>query len=283
MHGEHIITWENRRPGKHVEWLNAFSGPVYMHQHTDLVRNSVTYPLKALADYFGEHVLRIGHILKGDTKQTASGGVLEAMAVTYPPDVKDTKDEPYLSSSIAFEIALAIYEGFEEIHLYGVDLQTEAEYAWQKPGVEFLLGWAAGHGIKVVLPANCPLLKGKLYGRGYLSERPEHMSYEQLAQRMASLQREAQDIQFKVAQWQGARAELVDFTQAQMLPGINHEKLEDRRKAMEEQISKLTFRANQIQGAVQETAFWIHQTMSGQEPKEAMEQLYKLDQTDLQA
>lgn len=282
MHGEHIVSWENRRPGKHVEWLNNFPGPVYMHQKIDLVKNSVAYPLQAMADYFGKDLLRIGHMTK-TTQQSASGGEVELMAVSGPDDLADSTGEPYLSSSIAYELALAIYEGFEEIHLYGVDLVTDAEYAWQKPGVEYLLGFALGKGIRVVLPVNCPLLRGTLYGRGFLSERPDHMSYENLAARQASLNKEAEKTQLGLAQVQGALSELVGFTQAQMLPGIDHEKTEARRKAMEQQIAGYTFRMQQIQGALQETAYWIHQTEKGQEPAEAIAQLRKLEQTELVA
>lgn len=282
MHGEHIVGWQNRRPGRHIEWLNAFQGPVYMHQKVDWVRNSVAYPLKELAEYFGRNVLRVGHMAPIPNKQSTSG-MNEMMLVDGPGDVIDTTDEPYLSSSIAYEIALAIYEGFEEIHLYGVDLVTDAEYAWQKPGVEFLLGWAAGHGVKVALPVNCPLLKGTLYGRGYMSERSENMSYEQLASRMTSLQKDQEKLAIQIAIVQGSLTELVGFTQAQMLPGVDHEKTEARRKGMEQQITNLNIKLNQIQGAIQETAYWIHQTMGGQDPKEAMQQLQKLHAQELVA
>lgn len=281
MHGEHIVTMQNRRPGKHVEWLDAFPGPVYMHKKYDFVRNSIAYPLKEMADFFGPNIYRIGHVIKIAGKQTASGGPAEMLVVDGQEDKRDTTGEPYLTSSIAYEIALAIYEGFEEIHLYGVDLNTEAEYAWQKPGVEFLLGWAAGHGIKVVLPENCPLLRGGLYGRGYMSEMPEQMTYDQLNQRLDSLQKDFQRVQVAIAQWTGARAELVDFTQAQIVPGIQHEKLEGRRKEMEAQIAKLQFQANQIQGSIQETAYWVHQTMGGQDPKEAINQLKEIKKREL--
>ena len=283
MHGEHIVGWESRRPGNHVAWLNAFDGPVYMHQEYEWVKNCLTYPLKEMADFFGQNVLRIGHMVDRPAKPESSSGAVQDMLVSGPDDIHTTVGEPYLSSSIAYEIALAIYEGFDEIHVYGVDLVTDAEYAWQKPGVEFLLGWAAGHGTKVVLPANCPLLKGTLYGRGYLSERPEQMSYEQLSNRMGSIQKEVEAVQIGLARVQGALIELVGFVQVQMLPGIDHEKTEARRKAMEQQVQAYTMKLQQLQGAMQETAYWVHQTMAGQDPGEAMLQLKKLEGQELVA
>ena len=281
MHSDTIVTWENRRPGKHVQWLNDFAGPVYMHQPVAWAQNSLAYPLVEMAEFFGPNVLRIGHMVPSAGPRQSSSAAAQDMVVNGPEDITNTVGEPYLSSSIAYELALAIWEGFEEIHLYGVDLVTDAEYAWQKPGVEFLLGWAAGHGQKVVLPANCPLLRGTLYGRGFMSERPEEMSYEQLSKRMTSLQKEAESVQIQLARVQGALGELVGFTQGQMVPGIDHEKTEARRKAMEQQIQQYSFKIQQLQGALQETAYWVHQTMAGQEPSEAMEQLRRLEKDEL--
>lgn len=283
MHGEHIVSWQNRRPGKHVEWLNNFPGPVYMHQQYEWCKTSVEYPLQLMADYFGKDLLRVGHMTKTTKESSSGGGPIELMESAGPNDLTDATGEPYLSSSIAYELALAIYEGFEEIHLYGVDLVTDAEYAWQKPGVEYLLGFALGKGIRVVLPANCPLLRGTLYGRGFLSERPEEMSYEQLAARQVSLTKQAEKVHIAIAQVQGAHTNLVQFVQAQMLPGIDHEKTEARRKDYENQIQQLTFQLQQLQGGIQETAYWIHQTMQGQSPTEAIEQLRKLKDTELVA
>ena len=297
MHGLNILNMQQRRPGNHVQWLKDFKGPVYVHQRfEELGDNQVVYPLQQMADFFGERIFRVGAPMRErcesmpcastDHREPASGGV--------PPDgctcachavvaEHDTKREPYLSSSIAYELALAIAEGFEEIHLYGVDLTTEAEYAWQKPGVEFLLGYADGYGTKVVLPGNCPLLKGALYGRGFLSERPEHMSYEQMASRLKTLQHDAEMFQIQIARIQGSRTELVEYVLPQMVPGVDHEKVEERIKEMERHLNDYQGKLHQLSGAIQETAYWLHQTYAGQEPDEAMAQLVRLNQKELAA
>ena len=97
---------------------------------------------------------------------------------------------------------------------------------------------------------------------------------------MSSLHKQSEATQIRLSQVQGAHAELAGFTEAQILPGIDHEKLEDRRKAMESQIQAYTYQLQQFQGAIQETAYWIHQTMGGQEPSEAILQLKKLEQSE---
>ena len=76
----------------------------------------------------------------------------------------------YFSNTVDYALALAIYEGFTEIHLYGVNMAFESEYEFEKPGVEFWIGQAMGRGIKVVVHGNeSTILKtrdGKLYGYG---------------------------------------------------------------------------------------------------------------------
>lgn len=65
----------------------------------------------------------------------------------------------YFTSSIAYMIALAIYEGFQEISLWGIDLVTDEEYASQKPCVEWWLGVAYGRGVNIYVPDESALLK----------------------------------------------------------------------------------------------------------------------------
>jgi len=69
----------------------------------------------------------------------------------------------YFTNTITWMIGLAIMEGYEEIGVYGVDMMMAggdgSEYGYQRPSCEWLLGWARGAGIKVVVPAESDLLK----------------------------------------------------------------------------------------------------------------------------
>lgn len=360
LHGLSIISSQQRRPGQHVEWLKAFPGPVYVHERFEaLGPNQVEYPLAPIAADLGTLVWRSGTVSRIGCEECAprphSSSQHSCQCACHRPSGPlpeyrdwDTTKEPYLSSSIAYEIALAIHERFEEIHLYGVDLNTESEYAWQKPGVEYLLGVAAGRGIKVLLPDNCPLLRGTLYGRGFMSPHGESFSYDQVKTRLAALQHDGQIIQQQLAETIGARRELA-YLLDQAIPGIDplrtegeianlngqvnglheqsskaegglieterwfrarvaelekervekqlhlagvtgagkalhniqqrigmgltHERTEDRRKAIENQVQTLQARVWELAGAVQEAAYWLHQTMAGQDPREAIKQL----------
>ena len=55
----------------------------------------------------------------------------------------------YFSSTVDYAIALALYEGQTEINLYGVNMASHGEYAYQKPGADFWCGVAIGMGVKL--------------------------------------------------------------------------------------------------------------------------------------
>lgn len=64
----------------------------------------------------------------------------------------------YYNSSIAYAMALAIHEA-DEIAIYGVDMKGDDEFGYQKPNMEYLVGYAEGKGIKVRIPDESPLCK----------------------------------------------------------------------------------------------------------------------------
>jgi hypothetical protein len=86
-------------------------------------------------------------------------------SVEYPVQKMIDEFGSYFTNTISWEIALAISEGFEEIHIYGVDMAVDTEYHHQRPSCEYFLGIAAGRGIKIHIPDQADLLKTRfLYG-----------------------------------------------------------------------------------------------------------------------
>ena len=65
----------------------------------------------------------------------------------------------YEVSTPTWMLMHAIVEGYREIHVYGIHLATEWEYIQQRPNFEFLLGYARGLGIQIVLPQSTPICK----------------------------------------------------------------------------------------------------------------------------
>lgn len=87
-------------------------------------------------------------------------------AVRYPIEgVLAMAPRRYFSSSFAYMIALAIYQGFERIEIYGFDMASNTEWFYQRPNSEWWIGYAEGRGIDVYIGKFSPLCKAKaLYG-----------------------------------------------------------------------------------------------------------------------
>ncbi len=60
-------------------------------------------------------------------------------------------------------VGLAIYEGVEELHVYGADCLQQEEYWRQRPCIESRIE-KARQSMKVYIPNNSALFSGKLYG-----------------------------------------------------------------------------------------------------------------------
>ena len=55
----------------------------------------------------------------------------------------------YMQSSLLYMLALAVMEDFDLISLYGIDLVVGKEYHYQKPNMEWFLGFAQGRGYEI--------------------------------------------------------------------------------------------------------------------------------------
>lgn len=109
---------------KHKEWMQGVTVPVYMLKVEPDIPMSVEYPMEEVRKTFG--------------------------ATCY--------GTAYLESSIAYMMALAILENVDQIGIWGCDLATGGEYAYQRPNMEYLIGYARGRGIKVYVPPQNYLL-----------------------------------------------------------------------------------------------------------------------------
>ena len=245
VHKPWIYEWELRRSPGHLDWLRAFGeagGRVYMlDEHPDLVPKAEAYPLQAVAANIG----KFGY---------------------------------YLTSSIAYMIALAIAEGFERIMITGVDMAAESEYSDQRPACEYLIGVAQGRGIEVILPESCKLMKGPLYGRGWINPGGERITTNQLQARIKALkQGEAQTVAIcdnnlaLIQQIKGAMASNRDLigVHPEMAP-LYKSRIDD----LEGQLAQATQgwsqqmeHLNQIRGAISETMRWIGITPEGGDPR----------------
>lgn len=124
--------------GFHRRWLMGQKVPVYMNEVHEDIPTSVRFPLEEVTALIGKS--KCGH--------------------------------PFLESSIAFMVALAMLEYAQtkepmRIGLWGIDMEVGTEYGYQKPNLLYLIGMARGMGIKVYTPPVSQLFKsafGELYG-----------------------------------------------------------------------------------------------------------------------
>ena len=116
------------RDPNYLQWLQTLTIPVYMIDTYDYAPTSVRYPIERAIAYHGD------------------GG-------------------DYFMSTVAYMLALAGMEGFEEVHLYGINLAIGDEYFYEKPNAEHWIGYLRGQGIRVVIPKASALCKQyKRYG-----------------------------------------------------------------------------------------------------------------------
>ena len=86
-------------------------------------------------------------------------------AIEYPLEEVSALVGDYYNSSIAYMLAMAIFEEVDKIGVWGVDMSAPGqpghanEYRDERPNCEYLLGFAKAKGIEIYLPEKCPLLK----------------------------------------------------------------------------------------------------------------------------
>ena len=125
------------RPKGHLEWLKRLTIPLFLHEAHPAYPTSVTFPRDEVLTYW---------------HRFWPWRISRAFQVSEGPD--------YEMSSPAWMFMWAVMAGYTEIHIYGIHLSTEWEYLKQRPNLEFLIGVAAGLGVRVVLPDVVKLCKG---------------------------------------------------------------------------------------------------------------------------
>jgi hypothetical protein len=120
----------------HLPWLKEkHDKPIYTLFKHDFIPDAVEYPLIDVSTKLIQHGWR-GH------KQI----------------------HKYFNSSFSYMFALALYEGFEWIEIYGFEMDMTAEYWHQRSCAEYWFGVAEGRGVGYYLPERSRLCLGILYG-----------------------------------------------------------------------------------------------------------------------
>lgn len=162
--------WRNEKNLNHKDhyvWLQKLHPyPIYMQDVFEDVPASVKYPLDKIIDRFLS------------TLKNEKGEQLD-----------------YESSTVEYALALALYKGYKNIELYGIEANSDTEYFRQKAGILFWLGIATGRKIPVLIQSRSLLLKCLRYG--YTGE--------------VMIQRQEFEMSFKEYQRQARLAEVKTF------------------------------------------------------------------------
>jgi hypothetical protein len=106
------VIWKNphnRNDPHHYEWLQSQSDiTVYMQDAYPDVPMSTKYPLDEIIERF---------------------------------------NIAYFTSSLSYALALAAYHGYKRVEVYGVEMETNTEYQYQRDGVSLWLGVLKGLGV----------------------------------------------------------------------------------------------------------------------------------------
>jgi hypothetical protein len=114
---------------KYWAWLQEAHGkPIYLQDIDPRVPDSVRYPLDEIL-------------------ATVPGGQFHD-----------------IESGPSYALVLALYLGYEEIHVWGVELTSNTEYSYQLPDWKFWVGVALGMGVRLVLHSGEIHFKARLYG-----------------------------------------------------------------------------------------------------------------------
>ena len=190
--------WRNENnitdPG-HYAWLKQDHGiEVFMQDKYEDVPNSVKYPKDEIVAKYLPHLIR------------ENQGKLSKV-----PD-------PF-TSSCEFAIALALYRGYEDIWIYGVEATSDTEYQRQRAGIYFWIGIASQHA-NVHIQRKSLLLNAKTYGytgEVVIQKQEFELSLHGYAKESAKVQSEVFEARGKAMAWLEAAGKAKDANEAKAL------------------------------------------------------------------
>jgi hypothetical protein len=167
--------------------------------------------------------------------------------VLYPRAEIVARWRDYFTSSIAYMLALALYEGYKEIHLTGIEMASFSEYANQRNCIEYWLGVADGLGVKCRIPDTSPILKAPVYGVDNVKG-PKAIGQKRLKQFIEEQVKKAAEIN-------GILGCISELRQSKdMLPS---DYVKERRKVLNDVLVDSGNQLNGTLGKIQEGQFWL--------------------------
>lgn len=211
----------------HYAWLQQDHGiEVFMQNKYKDVPNSVKYPKEEIVAKYLSHLIRDNQ------------GNL--------PPVPD----PF-TSSCEFALALAIYRGYKNIYIYGVEATSDTEYQRQRAGIYFWIGIASQYA-NVYIQRRSLLLNAKTYGytgEVVIQKQEFELSLHGYAKESAKVQTEVFEARGKAMAYLEAAGNELDVEKAKRLYEAYFETLND--------LLDKTYHYGNLAGKVEENGRYI--------------------------
>ncbi len=130
----------------------------------------------------------------------------------------------YFTSSPCYAIALALYLGFDRIEIYGIEMETNSEYVYQRDGVGLWVGIALGLGVEVVLSQNTTMFAAPLYG---YDDDHTSITREDFEENANAIQRSLDSAAARVEYTKGALNETIRAIEEAKLKGKTKDEIEE--------------------------------------------------------
>lgn len=160
----HVVAAQNERD---MEWIERCPVPLY------------------LVPEAADEVLRYGKLTRRFDEITTKGYAVKH-PVRYPLDAIESQFGSYWACSFAYQIALAVMEGFTDIGIYGAEMcyGDDRERTVEWANVSWWLGFAEGRNINIHLPPGSHLGRHKYrYGIEYYEEKRDVEQYVEMMRR----------------------------------------------------------------------------------------------------
>lgn len=100
---------------------------------------------------------------------------------------RDGKPNKYFTSGPCYALAMAIHQGYKRIEMYGIEMENNTEYLYQRDGIALYLGIAAGRNIEVIIDNRSMMFYAPLYGYEMDADKVDREAFEQRASELEIL------------------------------------------------------------------------------------------------
>lgn len=209
----------------HVAWMERNREiPIFMQERHPRFPMSRRYPMEEVLADIHANVFRL-----------AGPGDMPLLEPVY-----------FQTSTISWALALAIHEGYRRIELYGIDLDSDTEYRYQRDAVSYALGVAAGRGVEIIIPRRSSVMNANLYGY----EREGMISRQTLELYRGQLKNQLNRELAKANRFNGEYISLVKKAQA-LAPGEEQDRIIAKANEVQARVQAAVSLAHTISGGVQ--------------------------------